>query len=393
MNWEMKKLGEISTIKAGGTPSRSKNEYWQNGHIPWVKIGDLDSKYINFAKEKITREGLENSSAKLLKKDTILYTIFATLGKVAILNCDATTNQAIAGIYINHENVDINYMYYYLKSIKGYVLNIGRGVAQNNINLSILKDLEIPLPPLGTQKKIAQVLDKAQELIDKRKEQIEKLDEFIQSVFLDMFGDSVKNPKGWEERKLEEVTEFITDGKHGDCENDYNSGYYFIGAREIRNGVIDYTTARQITEKDFIEVDKRTNLQVGDLVIVNTGATIGKTAVVKDDVKTRKTTFQKSVAIIKVKKELLDVEYLKALYANSLGHFTKKSSGSAQKNLLLSQMRRTMIPLPNIEIQNQFAEIVQKTEQQKELLQKSLKEMENNFNSLMQRAFKGELFR
>ena len=95
---DTKKLSDICLIQSGGTPSRSKQEYWNNGNIPWVKISDFDGKYLSKTTEYITEQGLQGSSAKLFKKGTILYTIFATLGEVCILDIDATTNQAIAGL-------------------------------------------------------------------------------------------------------------------------------------------------------------------------------------------------------------------------------------------------------------------------------------------------------
>ena len=132
-------IGESCSVVSGGTPSRSKNEYWRNGTIPWMKIGNIKSKYVNEYDELITKQGLNNSSAKLLKKGTILYTIFATLGEVGILDTEACTNQAIAGININDPRITTDYLYYYLKSKKDYVNTIGRGIAQNNINLTTLK--------------------------------------------------------------------------------------------------------------------------------------------------------------------------------------------------------------------------------------------------------------
>jgi len=135
---EYVKLEEICTIVSGGTPSRSKSDYWNNGNIPWIKIKDMKSKYIDSAEEFITEEGLNNSSTKMLKSDTILYSIFATLGEVGILKIDACTNQAIAGLSLKEDsNILKEYLYYYLKSKKKDVNNLGRGVAQNNINLSL----------------------------------------------------------------------------------------------------------------------------------------------------------------------------------------------------------------------------------------------------------------
>ena len=121
------KLKDICIIQSGGTPSRSKKEYWENGTIPWVKISDFSAKHIINTQESITELG--------------------------ILDIDATTNQAIVGIMIRNSMVDQEYLYYYLMSLKDYVNRIGRGVAQNNINMSILRELEIPLPPIEKQKK------------------------------------------------------------------------------------------------------------------------------------------------------------------------------------------------------------------------------------------------
>ena len=110
---EFKTLSELCDIVSGGTPSRSRMEFWNNGDIPWIKIGNLNGKYVEKADEYITKVGLENSAAKVLPKGTILYTIFATLGETAILSIDACTNQAIAGICIKDNlQVSTDYIYY-----------------------------------------------------------------------------------------------------------------------------------------------------------------------------------------------------------------------------------------------------------------------------------------
>lgn len=213
--WQTVKLGDVCEIQSGGTPSRSKIEYWKDGNIPWVKIGDFSDKYISKTSELITQLGLENFSAKLFTKGTLLYSIFATLGEVSILNIDATTNQAIAGLKIKNNNqLDINYLFSYLKSIKDEVNRIGRGVAQNNINLGILKQFAIPLPPLETQQKIAAVLDKVQKIISKSKTTLEKYDTLIKSRFIEMFGNEIVESGKWKVEKLEDVCDLITDGTH-----------------------------------------------------------------------------------------------------------------------------------------------------------------------------------
>ena len=187
---EYVKLEEICTIVSGGTPSRSKPNYWNNGNIPWIKIKDMKSKYIDSAEEFITEEGLNNSSTKMLKRDTILYSIFATLGEVGILKIDACTNQAIAGLSLKEDsNILKEYLYYYLKSKKKDVNNLGRGVAQNNINLSLLRKFKIPVIPLRQQKKIIEVLDNVSSTINNYERELALLDELVKARFVEMFGD------------------------------------------------------------------------------------------------------------------------------------------------------------------------------------------------------------
>ncbi|EOC4488770.1 restriction endonuclease subunit S [Campylobacter upsaliensis] len=157
-SWAWVKLGDICEIVSGGTPSRDKIEYWHNGTIPWVKIADVKNNVVNQTQEFITELGLENSSAKIFKKGTLLYTIFATLGETAILNIDAATNQAIAAL-IEAYDYDTKFLMYCLMSMKDYVNSLGRGVAQNNINQTMLKNFTIPLPPLCEQQEIVKKLD------------------------------------------------------------------------------------------------------------------------------------------------------------------------------------------------------------------------------------------
>ena len=177
----MARLGDVCEIQSGGTPARSNSSYWKDGTIPWVKISDIRGKCLQNTEEFITENGLQNSSAKIFPKGTILYSIFATLGETCILDIDAATNQAIVGLTIKNDNVYREYLYYYLVSLKSEINSLGRGVAQNNINLSILRNLSVPLPPLEEQRKIAVILDKISGLIAGRRQQLDKLDELVKS--------------------------------------------------------------------------------------------------------------------------------------------------------------------------------------------------------------------
>ena len=139
-------------------------------------------------------------------------------------------------------------------------------------------------------------------------------------------------------KRLQDIALNITDGKHGDCEGAENSGFYFISCKDVHDGAIHYDGARQITEKDFLDTHKRTMLEPNDILVTNSG-TIGRMALVKDVPTTYKTTFQKSVAIIKSNQEIIRPAYLYYCLLNCVNQFINQSNGSAQKNLLLGTMR------------------------------------------------------
>lgn len=189
------KLGDICNIQSGGTPSRGKSEFWEGGCIPWVKISDMHGKFLSQTEEYITDAGLAASSAKMFSRGTILYTIFATLGETCILNIDATTNQAIAGISVKHEfatEIAVEYLYYFLMSIKEHIMRVGRGVAQNNINLRILRNVNIVLPSLERQNEIVRRLSDVESILSLRQRQAEKLDELVKLALSRCLGILVK---------------------------------------------------------------------------------------------------------------------------------------------------------------------------------------------------------
>ncbi|WP_370548223.1 restriction endonuclease subunit S [Edwardsiella tarda] len=153
-------------------------------------------------------------------------------------------------------------------------------------------------------------------------------------------------PQGWAWCYLQEITFLITDGKHGDCNNLDNSGFYFLSAKNIQNGKLVYDNARQIVEAEFAEVHQRTDLEAGDICMVNTGATVGKMAIAQDHIYTRKTTFQKSVAVIKVANNYISNRYVALFLESEIPNLLKLSGGSAINNLLLGDLKRKLLPLP-----------------------------------------------
>lgn len=358
------KLGDVCKIQSGGTPSRGNLNYWNNGNIPWVKISDIKEKYLSRTEEFITQEGLANSSAKIFPKETILYTIFATLGEVSILGIEATTNQAIAGLQIIDENICKDYLYYYLISLKPFVNEIGRGVAQNNINMQILRNFEIPLPSLEEQKAIARKLDKVSGLIEKRKTQHAKLSELVKSRFIEMFGEPESNPLHWKMLPLENCLT-VLGGYAFKSEEFKTSGVPVLRIGNINTGVFTPTNMVYWAEDASLE---RYQVLPGDLVISLTG-TVGK-----DDygnVCILGNTYplyylnQRNAKLILG--ESLNKHYLSELlkFSQIKKKLTGISRGVRQANISNRDILNLVVPIPPIELQTQFATFVEQTDKSK----------------------------
>ena len=191
------KLGELCEICSGGTPKRSVVEYWKDGTIPWVKIGDMSEKYVSSTEERITDAGFNNSSVKMLEPGTLLYSIFASIGAVSILKIPATTNQAIAGLKIKDDSLDRDFLYHYLKSRESISKSSGRGAAQNNINLTILRNMQVTLPSIEIQRSIVRNLEMISNQVTIAESHLMDLDALVKSRFVEMFGDLKSDTNGW----------------------------------------------------------------------------------------------------------------------------------------------------------------------------------------------------
>ena len=187
--------------------------------------------------------------------------------------------------------------------------------------------------------------------------------------------------------KLKDLTISITDGKHGDCENQKNSGFYFISCKDVYDGRIHYENARQITEEDFYETHKRTQLEPNDILVTNSG-TIGRMALVKDIPETRHTTFQKSVAIVKPNEKVVRPAYLYYALLCRIQQLVDQSNGAAQKNLLLGTMREFSLSIePDLDRQGNIARTVSVYDDLIENNQKQIKLLEEAAQRLYKEWF------
>jgi len=381
MIYRMTKLMDICEIQGGYA---FKSNSFQSEGIPVIRIGDIEDYKIELKHTTVFVEHsfLDRYSNFIINKDDILIALSgATTGKYGLYrsNNPALLNQRVGRIIPNKSKVYHKFIYYYMNILKDRILKKAGGAAQPNISPKDIKEFEIPLPPLETQKKIVDILDKAQEIIDKRKEQIEKLDEFIQSVFLDMFGDPIINPKKWGLKKLGEIAK-ITMGQSPKGSSYNNEG----NGTPLLNGPTEFGEKYPVEKQWTIEPKKL--CETGDILFCVRGATAGRM-----NFANKEFCIGRGLAAIKAHNKS-NQNYIYLILKNMYYHFQNTSDGSTFINIGKDKLSDIPIPITDDELQNKFAAIVEKTEQQKELLQKSLTEMENNFNSLMHRAFKGDLF-
>ena len=382
-------IDSFTSVITGGTPSTSKEEYWNDGNIPWLNSGELQQDIITKSSNFITDLGLKNSSSKLMPKDSILIALTGTTtGKVGYLTFEACANQSVTGILPSNKHI-AKHLYYYLYSIRSKVMSDAYGGAQPHISQAYVKKIKIPLPPLETQKHIAQILDDAAALRDKTRQLIKEYDALAQSIFLDMFGDPVRNDKGWENKTLKEICNKITDGTH-DTPQRLTEGIKFITGKHIRPFKIDYENSDYVTEEVHQEIYRRCNPEFGDILYTNIGVNFGTAAMNIVDYEFS----MKNVALLKYDRKFVNGRYLESLLNNeNFKDRLKKvfGIGGAQQFLSLSNIKSVNILIPPITLQNQFAEKITLIEQQKELAKQEIKESEDLFNCLLQKAFKGQL--
>ena len=392
-NIQYKKLGEICNFISGGTPSKSKNEYWKNGNIPWIKISDFKEKYIKFSEEKITKIGLENSSAKILKKGTILYTIFASVGKVAILDIEATTNQAVVGINLKEDNsIDKDFLYYFLCSIENNIKKQARGVAQNNINISILKNINIPILPMAFQKNIVKTLNKLENILENFKQKKLLINFLNKSLFSRMFGDIKTNDKNWEIKKFHEIISILTDyhanGSYKILKDnvellDFKEYALMIRTTDLENNNF-IQGVKYINEKAYNFL-KKTKILGGELIInkIGSAGNVYLMPYLNIPVSLGMNQF-----MIRFKKDYSNIFYYKLLTTEYYTNVIKSNvQGAVTKTITKEAIKNIDIIIPPIELQKKFAERIEKIEKLSFEIEKSIKEAENLYNSLISKYF------
>jgi type I restriction enzyme S subunit len=380
-------LENICDIQIGKTPSRSIPEYWK-GSLPWVTISDLnDSRTVFHTKEGITEVGASKSNSKLIPAGTLLLSFKLSLGKRAIAGRDLFTNEAIAALtLLDPDKTDRDYLYWALGAVD-YDRHVDRAAKGKTLNKAKLRKIQIPLPPLEEQKRIAGILDAADALRTKRRQSLEALDTLLQSTFLDMFGDPVTNPMGWEIVKVGDEIDFLTSGSRGWAKYYVEDGDIFIRIQNLKNGRLDLNDIAFVNAPDSAE-SKRTRVEPGD-VLLSITADLGRTAVVPEGI--GKAHINQHLAILRF--QGINPVFVSYQLASCGGQaqFASLNREGVKAGLNFNDIRSIQLTKPPYELQEKFVITVACIEKQKALYRSQLDELDTLFASLQQRAFNGEL--
>lgn len=390
--WPMVRLEDCVEIVSGATPSTSEASYW-DGEICWATpkdLGELVGPYLSDTPRKITRSGLASCAATLLPPDSVLFSSRAPIGHVAINTVPMATNQGFKSFVPNRDRVFAKFLYHWLRKNRRFLESIGNGATFKEVSKAVVSRIEIPLPPLAEQRRIVEILDKADELRTKRRDALAQVDTLVQSIFFDMFGDPTTNERGFLKKPL--VTLVRNDDRinYGVIQpgEDFDHGVPLIRVGDLLDGQINHALLKRI-DPSIEAAYKRSRLR-GDEILVSCVGSIGIVALADESV--RGFNIARAVARIPLADTISRVflaAYLKTEFVQR--YFTNELRTVSQPTLNIKQLSETTVVLPPIELQAEFEARVTAVERMKMSAHASLAKLDTLFTSLQHRAFQGEL--
>lgn len=351
-----------------------------------------ESDLIAIPPEFVKREDQHVRNGDILVSSANSWNLVGKCCYVPELNYKATAGGFISILRGTAEKIDSRYLYHWFSSpdVQTLLRSFGRKTTNiSNLNIKLTLQAEIPLPPLSAQKRIAGVLDKADALREKRRLALQTLDALLQSVFLEMFGDPVKNPKGWGKVSLADCTERIIDCPHS-TPIWQDDGIICLRTSNLLYGEWNWEDTRYISPDDYHSRTSRSSIDTGDIILSREG-TVGVAAIVEHNMKV---CMGQRLVQVRPDEQKTISEYLLRLLLFELApeRIETFMVGSTSKHINVAQLRKLPIMLPPIELQKQFKSISQHIKKLKNSSLISFNYSNNLFQSLQQRAFKGELF-
>jgi type I restriction enzyme S subunit len=385
-------LGDVCVFLNGGTPSKSISRYF-DGDIPWITGADILGPLVQSARSFITEEAIQNSATNRVPAGTVLLVTRTSVGKVGIAGTELCFSQDITALTPDPQKLDTAYLVQFLRTQEVYFERLARGATIKGITREIIERLEIPLPPLAEQQRIAAILGQAEALQGKRRHALAQLDILIQSLFLDLFGDPATNPKGWPTTRLGEVgdaqggLQLSTSRSHLPREVPY---------LRVANVYRDALDLREI--KTFRATDAevaRTLLVVDDLLIVEGHGNpdeIGRCALWDGSI--TECSHQNHLIRVRLDRGQVHPVFV-SRYLNSAGGrrdlLRAGKTTSGLNTISVSNVRDARLFVPPLPLQREFAAQVSAVEWLKTAQRASLAKLDALFASLQHRAFRGEL--
>ncbi|MBX4865368.1 restriction endonuclease subunit S [Rhizobium bangladeshense] len=378
-------LENFCATGSGGTPSRSNSKFY-GGDIPWVKSGELRENVIFRTEETITAEALKQSSAKLVPNGAILLAMYgATVGRLATLGVEAATNQAICNIRPDPAIAHTQYIYRALEAKVPELIAQASGGAQPNISQEKVRKIKVPLPPLDEQKRIAAILDKADQLRQKRRQAVALLNNVGSALI-----DEITTHSSSRLTTLGECLSFVTSGGRNWSRYYAETGDRFIRSLDVQMNSLSNEEIVRVQAPDNAEA-RRTRTQIGDVLLTITGSRIGRVAALKDA--EANSYVSQHVAILRPITSKVNPEYLSFFLSSSAGQrqIAKWQYGQTKPGLNFDQIRSFELPDVDREIQMQFVSKVHAVVRRKAESYNQGVMLDNLFSSLQHRAFSGQL--
>lgn len=374
--WEIKKLGEVCDVVGGSTPKTSEESYWGGEHY-WISPAELDgSKYVYSTSRTITEDGIKSAHLQMLPIGTVLLSSRAPIGKVAITKVPMYCNQGFKNLVCKNEVLN-EFVYWFLLHNTEYLNSLGTGATFKEISKKVVEQVSIPVPPIAEQEKIVAELDCLSGIIEKKKQQLKEYDALAQSIFYEMFGDPVENEKGWVVKNLGDACIF-QQGIQVPIEEQFEIQQEGM-IRFLR--IVDFTQGNEKPRYVYVDNEKHI-LKDKEIAIVRYGTPgfvcYGKYGVIANN-------------LFKIKPLTTDISYKFFIHWLKSEAFQSvvvgNQYGAALQAIKFSTIKDIAIILPPLALQQAFASKIEAIEKQKELIKKSIEEVETLFNSRMDYYF------
>ena len=358
------RLGDVCTVVSGSTPKSTVPEYW-DGDIKWITPAELsnDTYIINDSARHITALGVAKTGLKSFPAGTVILSSRAPIGKTAIAGCEMFCNQGFKNL-ICSEKIDSKYLYYFLSGKTDYLNSLGRGATFKEISKAIVENIEIPLPEVEEQKRIAARFERLLRLIQLQKAELEELDKLVKSRFIELFGDPVTNPYGWQQLTVNDVCVSIVRGPFGSA----LKKEFFVPPSDTTYKVYEQKHAIQksstigtyyVTAEKYNEL-RRFECHSGDILMSCSG-TMGE--LYQLPAGCEQGIINQALCKFTLNERILPIVFL-AYMRETIGNLETKGSG-IQNIAAVSYVKAMPINLPPIRVQEQFAAFVEQTDKSK----------------------------